>query len=124
MNAALAVVEVYPSGMDDDRLEWHLWNWAQWHARDYKVGRGYPPRGLSGMGCSGASDFDSMVAAVDARCAAAVEAILDGMPPAQRGAIHAIHLHAVYRFPRLNLQACYEGACERLRKGLDSRGIL
>lgn len=109
--------------MSDDRLEWHLWNWEQWHYQQKgHYGRGYPKRAHGPMGASGSSDFDQMVAAADTRCALAVEAILNDLPPAQRCAVHAVHLAAVYHLR--NLQSSYDHATEAVRAGLTKRGIV
>jgi hypothetical protein len=109
--------------MSDDRLEWHLWNWEQWQFRQRgSYGRGYPSRGLSGMGCSGSSDLDAMIANADVRCAKAVEAILGECSPAERAAVHAMHLAAVFRLR--DLKGAYDRATERVRKGLERRGIV
>ncbi len=110
--------------MSDERLAFHLVNWADWQrtrASDY--GRRYPSRASGRMGVSGASDFDSMVEVADAICARAVEAILDGLAPAERCAVHHRHLAAVFRFPRVELERAYTAACEAIRRGLRSRGI-
>lgn len=134
MGAALAVSCSPFTAMTDDRLEWHLWNWEQWQYQQRgHYGRGYPSRGLSGMGCSGSSDLDAMTAAVDRRCADAVDAILNGLTPALRCAVHAVHLAAVFRFGRAGeseeakaayLAELYDRATEAVRKGLFERGIL
>lgn len=110
------------TAMTDERLEWHLWNWEQWQYRQKgSYGRGYPSRGLSGMGCSGSSDVDAMVQNADTRCATAVEAILSDLSPAERCAVHAVHLAAVFRMR--DLQGAYDRATEAVRKGLTMRGI-
>lgn len=114
-----------PTGMDDDRLDWHLWNWSAWHSRRFGEFRRlwYPARASSGMGRSHGSDFDGMVAVADTRCARAVEAALADCSPAERCSVHHIHLEAVYRL-REPLQDCYALARKRIRDHLTRAGIV
>lgn len=114
----LAIVANF--GMTDDRLEFHLWNWEQWMHRS-KVDRGYPRKSAGGW-TDGNSDFDTMVERVDARCARAVDAIIDGLPSPQRIAVHIRHLAA--KWPgRIDIETEYSGACERIKRELTKRGI-
>lgn len=111
--------------MTDDRLFWHLSNWSEWQKQD-GVGIGYPRFASGGMGVShGIGErFNLNVSEADARCARAVEAILEGVTPAERCAVHHVHLHAVYRFGReTSVEAAYDRAVEKVRKGLRARGI-
>lgn len=114
--------------MTDERLDWHLWNWENWHYRGQTgdLARGFSNLASSGIGRKSSSDFDSMVASVDDRCALAVETILDECTPAQRSAVHHFHLAAVFRFPHIGYGAkvAYDEARERIRAGLTKRGIL
>lgn len=111
--------------ISDDRIDYLLQLWADWqqnHVSDY--GRGYPSRS-SVCGISHATSFDDMVAESDRRIARAVDAVITSLPPVQRAAIHHMHLHAVYRFPRLGrgFEIAYSAAFEALRRGLQRRGI-
>ena len=63
-----------------------------------------------------------MVSEADARCARAVDAILDGMRVHHRLAIYATHGVAVWRF-RWDLGVVYREAMEEARLGLRGRGI-
>ena len=114
-------------GMTDDRLLWHLVNWAEWmEDKRSDFTRGYPSRASGGMGQSQSRDFDAMVATVDTICAKAVDAILDGAcSHAERLSVWHFHLDAVFRFPRLGCGAhiCYAAAKEKVRRGLMRRGI-
>lgn len=112
--------------MTDDRLQWHLDNWASWHmARGQSLGGGYPTRASGGVRSIASQDFDTMVEAADIHCAEAVEAILDGCTVVQRCAVHHFHLGAVFRFPRpgLGAEIAYRAAREAVRAGLVRRGI-
>lgn len=115
--------------MNEDRVSWHLDNWAYWQ-RAPEAGRGAAPRGYpsaasSGMGIQRRSNFDSMCDTADARCARAVDAILDGLRPIERASVHHFHLSAVFRFPRTGMSAerAYARARDAVRLGLISRGI-
>lgn len=107
--------------MTDDRIDWHLWNWARWH-RQAGERVGYSSR-ASGFSRTGLRDFDAMVATVDSDCAGAVEAVLDGVSVSERCAVHHFHLDAVYRFPRIPLADTYNAARAAIGRGLDRRGI-
>jgi hypothetical protein len=112
--------------MNDERLGWHLENWAAWqadHAHDF--GRGYPTRASGGFVSRSSQDFSSMVHKADRACARAVDAILDGCTPIEKAAVSHFHLAAVFRFPRLGMAAenAYQSAREKIRRGLLARGI-
>lgn len=120
--AVLAVVA--PHGMDDDRLRWHLDNWAYWQrnrASDY--GRGAPPQAAGGFVSGNSSDFEDMVARVDQRCANAVDAIVHKLDPVERCSVYHFHMAAVFRFPRLDKGLAYRKARVAIRAGLLRRGI-
>jgi hypothetical protein len=113
-------------GMTEQRLDWHLENWAEWHFRHNKVGYGAPSRAGSGLGRSHRTTFEDMVESADTRCAEAVEASVDDLTPIERFAVHHVHLAAVYRFPReaRGHQEAYERARAKIKRGLGSRSIL
>ena len=120
MTQMLAMME-RPIGMTDDRVDWHLWNWSQWMRRNsHRLG--YPRLASGGMGRSAHSDFDEMVQAADARCARAVDAIIEALPAAQRIAVHHKLLASVYRV-RADLATSYADACDRIRRELMRKGI-
>jgi hypothetical protein len=108
------------AGMTDDRLDWHLWSWANWH-RTGKYAASYPSRASGGIGKSNSSDFDAMVAAVDARCAFAVDTALWDCSPAQRAAVFNRHLDCVYVIR--DEEQHYNSAREHLKKTLTRHGI-
>lgn len=112
--------------MDGGRLDWHLWNWANWQRRSrFAALRSlwYPGRAGSGIGRSHASDFDGMVSAADVRCARAVEGALAGCSPAERAAVHHKHLEAVDR-ARGDLEALYASALRKISDHLTRAGIV
>ncbi len=115
MLSATAVAE------QEDRAEWHLWNWSVWHRRRTSKG-GYPSRGMGGLGCSGSSDFDAMCATSDARCALAVDVMIDDLVPRQRAAVYNEWIADVFEF-RGDHQAIYEQAKDKIARGLRTKGI-
>lgn len=107
--------------MTEDRLSWHLDNWAQWMGKRAST-NGYPSRSMV-IGKSNSSDFDTMVANADIRCAVAVDTIVDDLSARERAAVYHRHLAAVWRI-RGDMEECYEDARMTLRIGLNKRGIL
>ena len=105
----------------EDRAEWHLWNWSVWHGRRTNS-LGYPSRGMGGLGCSGSSDFDSMCANADNRCALAVDTIVDDLPPRERAALYNRWIVSVFRF-RDGEDMAYKTAKSKLGKRLWAKGI-
>lgn len=129
------VVRKVDGGMTEQRLDWHLENWAEWQQRD-RVGTGHNRRASGGMisGSHYGRPFDEMVQAADAKCAAAVEALLDGCSPAERCAVHHRYLAAVFRWRGIDpildpvkalalSEAPYQRARTIIRNGLLKRGI-
>ncbi|HEY1283005.1 MAG TPA: hypothetical protein VGE96_00870 [Steroidobacteraceae bacterium] len=120
------VVRKGDGGMSEERLTWHLENWAAWQRRADAICEGAPPRAGSGLGRSHRRTFDEMVESADTRCAEAVEAILDDLPPLERFAIHHAHLAAVYRFHHHSArhEDLYASGRAKVKRGLSARGIL
>jgi hypothetical protein len=107
--------------MTPDRLTWHLDNWAAWMSGKVDVGD-YPSRSSSGLGHSSSRDFDALCAEADTRCAQAVDAVLNGMPPLLRLAVYNRHLGTIWEL-RCNGEAIYAQAVIVIERGLDRRGI-
>lgn len=106
--------------MDDDRLRWHLANWQAWmHHHNLRLG--YPTKAV-GMHSQASRDFDEMVETADARCAAAVDAIIDGLNARSRAAIYRAHLGSSWRY-LFDFAAAYAIACNEVRTGLLAKGI-
>lgn len=107
--------------MSDDRLSWHLWNWARWHRLDPSR-LGYPRKASGGAQCYTNTDFDAMCNTADDACAEAVEAAINDLPMMEKVAIHHYHLYAVYR-SREPIEPIYNRACDAVKKTLTRRGI-
>lgn len=97
-------------------------NWAQW-MRSGGISLWYPSRASGGMGRSGASDFDAMCANADARCAAAVDALIEALPQNEKLAVHNVHTATVFKL-RGSTRYLYGEAKIKIGKGLDARGIV
>lgn len=122
MAAMTLPTPVYSSRMTADRVQWHLWNWQGWMFRRGLRRLWYPSKASGGMGRSHRSDFDEMVAQVDARCARATFAVINDLPRPQCLAIHHKHLGSVYRV-RFDLDIAYAEGCVAVGKELTKRGI-
>lgn len=129
MNALLACVPSVPKArrmtkldtMTEEKLTWHLDNWAAWMKGALNDGD-YSSR-ASVCGSTSSREFDAMVAEADTRCAVAVSAIVDELPRQQEAAIHHFHLAGAYRL-RGDVLEHYALGREAVRVGLNRRGIL
>lgn len=108
--------------MQEDRVEWHLRNWAGW-TRAYKPNLGMPKRSVA-LSSTRSMDFDEMCEEADEYAAAATEAAIDSLPPAQAAAVNRRWLDAVYRFPRDNYIDVYRLALSKLAISLDAQGLV
>jgi hypothetical protein len=109
--------------LDNDRIDWHLWNWTRWQHTGALV-VGYASRASGGFRSGSLHEFDAMVVEADNECAIAVDVILAGLSPAQRCAVHHVHLDAVYRFvDAVLLATAYSAARFAIGRGLDVRGV-
>ena len=114
------VAEIPAKSDQDQRLDFHLGNWARWmrsgeHVQGYKHGAA----GCVGGGYSG--DFDDMVLAADRRSAAIMDSLIQDLPPAQVCAIHTTWINSVWRFK--DYEATYQRACDNLLVGMNRKGL-
>lgn len=111
-------------GMSEQRLTWHLENWAYFQRdRQSDYGETYSGKDSSGARSNSSKAFDDLVYEVDARCSEAVTVILSELTPVQQAAIHNKYLDGVYRFPRNNFEEALAQARVFVRAGLMRRGI-
>jgi hypothetical protein len=107
-----------------ERVDWHLWNWARWMRSGQEVqGHARESQGLSSGGTS--KGFDEMVETEDRRCAKAVNAILDNLPPTDRIAIYIEQrvMKPVFTFTRKTYQRALSDGKAALGRELNRRGI-
>ena len=78
------------------------------------------------MGGTSSRTLESMWAEGDTQLAKALESILAGLTPAERNAVHHVHLGAVYRFPQVGaaVEQAYARAMRKIWDGLAARGIV
>jgi len=110
------------AGMPEARLEWHLDNWRDW-MRAGVVTDGFPEHSAVCQGGGTSATFEELVEAVDTRCAEAVDALISGLTPSELAAISHIYLHAVFRFPRNNLDDLLLSGRFKIAGGLVMRGF-
>ena len=109
--------------MTQDRLEWHLENWATWMKRSFNR-LGYPSKSLcfSSGGSSGADEFEVMCEDSDTRSASIVDKVIDSISMPQRTAINHHWLQVKHHYPTQSLDL--EEAYEAIIKILIKRGVV
>lgn len=116
------VVQTDRNRMTPARIDWHLDNWAEWHARNRDdLGFASNPHIMAHDWHS--KDVDQLLEPIEARCAEAVEAIVWELPAVQTCAVLNRHFDVVFKFAVESCLAVYEQARERIGCGLDVRGI-
>jgi hypothetical protein len=105
--------------LSDQRLDWHLENWAVWETSDWDAELAYT---LS-PGYSMSVDFDQMCAEMDRRCAYATKAAIEGLVPSEQCAVYNKLVGAVFRF-RDDPHAAWIRARWLLAKDLYRRGMV
>ena len=124
MSVAVNVKTIYslPEENPEQRLEFHLDNWRRWMRSDV-ITDGAPNRAAGCIGGGYSRSFEDMIDSADVRCALTVDALIEGLSPGQRAAIHHCYLRAVFRFPRGNYEDLLAEAKRRLDLGLMARGV-
>lgn len=85
-----------PVSLIDQKIDWHLKNWAQW-MRGYQVGIGYD-HASAVVSSTASQTFDDMVVAADRQNAKVADACISSLPPIYQGAIYNVYLASVFRF--------------------------
>lgn len=110
--------------MTEDRVAWHLWNWAEHMRGKGSAHMRHRNSASSGIGNSGCSDFDTMVAYEDFRCAEATDACIDSLSASGRDAVYAKHLGGPWlNHPEAQLGVFYHSAAMNIGRRLDRMGI-
>ncbi len=110
--------------MSPERVDFHLWNWAQWHRRSREHGIGYPSRSAVGENYTTNSDFDSMVEGAYKQAARATDTVIDDLPTLYKIAVYAQHLEGKWFLEDLARALYYRAACDLIGKALDKRGVV
>lgn len=118
------LVAVSGRGMQEDRAEWHLWNWQQWmHRGEHRIG--YPSKASGGiLGYRTTFDFDAEYERTCVVLARAVDVVIDALPGTYRTAVHAQLLGGPWRLPDIALGICYRHSVRLVARSLDAKGIV
>ena len=106
-------------GLADERLAWHLDNWATWESSNWDAELAYS---LS-KGYSYSQDFDDLCMKMDRECAYKTKAAIDSLTPVESCAVFNKMVRSVFRFPE-DLDSAWVRARWRLRKDLYRRGLV
>lgn len=111
------------ASLSPERVDWHLWNWERWMHCASLPGR------LSKQASGGVrgytnydGDYTEEYAEADRSAAAAVQAILDGLPPAQRTAVY-VRYRIVTHHGIVNVDAYFTEACSVIAAQMPRRGF-
>ena len=106
--------------LSEDRLNWHLDNWAAWESSAWDAELAYTLT----PGYSMSVDFDQMCAEMDRRCAYTAKAAIESLSPVEQCAVFNKLLKAVFRFPREDSHQTWIRARWRLAHDLYKRGMV
>jgi hypothetical protein len=110
-------------GAPEDRVEWHLYNWARFmRTGSYDI-LGMPGRACGGMGISHSADFDQLADQADRAAARTCDAVIRDLKPLEQKAIRCAYLGEMWESP-LQEGAVLVVAKEAMRIGLNRRGIV
>lgn len=111
-------------GMSTERVEWHVWNWANWEAASRESGIGYPSRACGGIENYRSTGDDEIT--FDATCkmqAAATAAVVNELPRTNQEAVRAVHLGGAWSLPRAAMGLYYRDSIPMIGRGLTRHGI-
>lgn len=106
----------------DDWIERHLYTWARWMRRG-ELTEGFADHCSGGLQGFTHMDMDAAYERLDAWIAAAVDACMEELPPAEWAAVRNRHGLAVFEFPRDNEAELYASAKKRLIPMLRRRNV-
>lgn len=102
-------------------VEWNLQNWARFQ-REGGLPDGAPTEASGGLQCYTSMDFDGMCERMDAELASITAVVVEQLAPAERCAIHAGYLEAVWRF-REPFSVILDRSKLNVQQGLRKRGV-
>jgi hypothetical protein len=105
-------------------IERLLRNWVSFMHGESKPD-GLPDRASGGATCYTSLDLDNVAAYenLDRDLAEKTNAVIDSLVPAERCAVYHRYLHAVFRFPRGDVDSLLARAKVNLEAGLRRRGV-
>lgn len=108
----------------EDRVEWHLLNWARYMRTGKSSGMGMPRCASGNIGISHSADFDQLADIADVIAAKAVDGILShDLKPLEYKAIKCDYLGE--KWPSvLDMGLVLVVAKEALMRGLNKKGIV
>ena len=106
----------------ENRVQWHLGNWAIWQRSG-----GYSHLNMPGrspiIGISHGADIDQIADACDVSAARAIDAILRDLPRQNRIAFHCEYLGAKWPFP-INIELVLPASYSLVAQALNRKGIV
>ena len=119
MSAVLAMTE------QQDRLEWHLENWARWMGSGGTTDLRGPNHAHGCTSWGDSWDSEAVYERMERRCAGIMDAMIGSLPPAQQAAILCEYEVArAFNFPRGNYHELLVLAKAKLRSMMHSRGLV
>jgi hypothetical protein len=106
--------------LSDERLDWHLDNFAIWESSSWDAELAYTLT----PGFSMSVDFDQMCAEMDRRCAFATKAAIESLTPVESCAVFNKLCKSVFRFYRDELDNAWIRARWKLAHDLYRRGMV
>lgn len=108
--------------MTNDRLEWHLGNWAVYMQHD-NARLGAKISSLYGSGgVSGEDEFEIMCEVADKKAAQAIDACIESLKKPQRTAINHVWLGVAFFWPTHDMD--YDDAINSLLSLAEKRGMV
>lgn len=109
--------------MTNDRLAWHLKNWAEFMSRPSSK-LGYPSKSqmISSGGSSSEDEFDIMCDEADTKCAQTMDAIIDSIHLRQRVAINHVWLKVIHHYE--THEQDYDKALIEIERLAEKRGLM
>lgn len=118
-----AVIPLHPGRMTEDRVQWMLWNWAQFMHSGKSAHLRAKTSGF--WAADGHRTSDEMLVPIDKRCAAATWAAICDLEPNYKAAIEVMHIEREnWPLPEAALPLYYRAACTEIGRKLDRRGIV
>lgn len=116
-----AAVKMYGGayGLSEERLDWHLENWARWESSRWDAELMYT---LS-EGQSSSKDFEQMCMEMDQNHALTTKAAIESLTPVESCAVFCKLIRSVFRF-RDDLEGTWQRARWKLRRDLYRRGLV
>lgn len=105
--------------LSEDRLDWHLWNWARWVEAKWDAELAY----TISTATSGPASFDDLCVEMDRYCANVTRAAINSLTPVEACSIFNRLMNDVFRF-RGSPEAAWQSARARLARDLYTRGLV